>query len=1341
VLTTFLALAVTLCLASSAKAAGEATIAGARRVWQPLVLDFTGPAASETDNSPNPFLDYRLGVTFTATDGTTYDVPGFFAGNGQGGTSGDIWRVRFAPDRPGAWTYRTSFRGGDAVAVNLDPAAGEAVAFDGASGTIAIDARDPEAAGFYRWGRLEYVGKHYLKFRDGPYWLRGGTDTPENLLGYAGFDDTPPSHQYEAHRQDWQEGDPDWGDGRGRAIIGAINYLAAEHVNSIYALTMNVGGDGKDVWPWSQGPQRKGSPENDNLHFDNSKLAQWNVVFTHAQAKGVFLHLVLDEGEEANKKELDAGELGTERKLYYRELIARFGHHPAVEWNLCEEYNLGFDLGPERVRAFADYIRAVDPYDHPITVHSAGDPTKKLAFTFGDERFSLTSIQLNQRRIDHVTEAIRRATAEAGRPLPVSLDEFTVDAGQGQSWMPVDDADKQRKEKIWPTYLSGGMIEFILEGLLDVESFKTDKKAALWRHLWHARRFMETELPFWEMAPHDELTRGAATMEVGIGKGKTSPLGAQVFCQKGAVYAVYLPVATSTGQVDLSATNAEFTLRWYDPRSGEFRGETKRLTGGDWVALGEPPGEPEEDWVALVKVADHTAPTSANTFPAASWEPIDPSEAGLDASRLDALAAMLGGRGAVIKNGRVVKSWGDQAQKSDWFSAAKPVLGTLLLFAIAEGKVDGVDAAVADFGWKLAEKDKKMTMRQLANMTSGYARPDPPGEAWAYNDFGVQLYQQTIFDRIFAGPPESIANDASRLGALGLEDGLSFAKTNRRLKASVRDFARIGWFWLNRGNWSGRQLIPGHLFDEVMRASVPSDLPHTVEAETNDYLGIGSFGGGSDHFTQYGAGTYGFNWWFNTTGRLHPDSKSWPDAADDLVVAIGFGGNCCALLPSQSAVLVAAEADWGKLQAGEGDTKMNQVLAAFATAVTTDAPREPTTHAGFEKVVLSRQYLCDGIDGGDINQDGNIDVVAGPYWYAGPSFEARHAFYPAVPLVPTKSPSNSMFSFVHDFNADGWPDVLTLGRVHLHPAYWYENPGAAGGEWRKHYAFERVQGESPQLVDLDGDGHPQIVCHWEGRWGWIEPDPSRPTQPWRFQPLSDPGEWKPFYHGTGVGDINGDGRSDLVINDGWFEQPTEARSVWTWHPLKFSRGRGGAQMFVYDVDNDGDADVISSLDAHGWGLAWFEQIDDAGTIAFRMHQFMGTGDEHDEYGVAFTQPHALDLADINGDGTKDLVVGKRMWAHGPQGDVEPGGAPVLYWFELVRENNTVRFVPHLVDDRSGVGVQITVADVNRDGKNDILTASKLGSFVFLNDRYTRVGSELNRIGQFAPSRRLGAVQF
>ena len=156
-------------------------------------------------------------------------------------------------------------------------------------------------------------------------------------------------------------------------------------------------------------------------------------------------------------------------------------------------------------------------------------------------------------------------------------------------------------------------------------------------------------------------------------------------------------------------------------------------------------------------------------------------------------------------------------------------------------------------------------------------------------------------------------------------------------------------------------------------------------------------------------------------------------------------------------------------------------------------------------------------------------------------------------------------------------------------------------------------------------------------------------------------------------------------------------------------------MFVYDIDGDGDADVISSLDAHGWGLAWFEQYDSSGTIAFRMHQFMGTRQELEQYGVAFSQPHALDFADINGDGLKDLVVGKRKWAHGPKGDIEPEAAPVLYWFELVRINNSAQFVPHQIDERSGVGVQITIADVNNDGANDILTASKLGSFLFLSD--------------------------
>lgn len=370
----------------------------------------------------------------------------------------------------------------------------------------------------------------------------------------------------------------------------------------------------------------------------------------------------------------------------------------------------------------------------------------------------------------------------------------------------------------------------------------------------------------------------------------------------------------------------------------------------------------------------------------------------------------------------------------------------------------------------------------------------------------------------------------------------------------------------------------------------------------------------------------------------------------------------------------------------------------------------------FEKHQLTDKYYCDGVGTGDIDQDGHLDIVAGPFWYAGPSFEKANAFYEPVALEPAKSPSNSMFSHVHDLNGDGWLDILVLGRVHVHKAYWYENPGPPKKDlWKKHFVAERVKGESPQLVDMNRDGRPELITHDERHWGWLTPQETDPTKPWKFVAITKAGKYNQWYHGTGVGDVNGDRRLDLILNDGWWEQPLDAsQTPWKEHKFKFSKDRGGAQMFAEDLNGDKKADIITSLNAHGWGLAWFEQ---RSPEQFQMHKVMGDRSERTKYKVAFTQPHALEFVDIDGDGLKDIITGKRRWAHGPKGDIEPAADPVVYWFRQVRTpKETTRFEPHLIDQQSGVGVQIAVVDVNGDGLADVLTTSKLGTFVFYQRR-------------------------
>jgi len=389
------------------------------------------------------------------------------------------------------------------------------------------------------------------------------------------------------------------------------------------------------------------------------------------------------------------------------------------------------------------------------------------------------------------------------------------------------------------------------------------------------------------------------------------------------------------------------------------------------------------------------------------------------------------------------------------------------------------------------------------------------------------------------------------------------------------------------------------------------------------------------------------------------------------------------------------------------------IVALFGVASTLAGATGPV---GWERRVLTDKYYCDGIQCGDFNRDGKLDIVAGPFWYAGPDFKTTHEIYPPKEFPKPPSPTDSLYSFVHDFNGDGWPDVLVVGRVHLHQAFWYENPQGKPGHWQKHFVHERVQAESPTFADIDQDGRPEIICIWQKQWGLVKPDWNAPTQPWTFQPIIREGDWNHFYHGTGVGDVNGDGRPDLLLNDGWWERPAAdaEQTDWIAHRFKFA-SKGGAQMFAYDVDGDGDNDIITTLDAHGWSLAWFEQVKQGGKLTFREHKIMGDRSEEAKYGVAFSQPHALDLSDIDGDGLKDIIVGKRLWAHGPKGDIEPEAAPVLYWFQLTRgPAGQVRYVPRSIDNQSGVGCQVVAADMTGDGRPDILTVSKLGAFVFIN---------------------------
>lgn len=599
-------IALTLSCESPAKQGIE--VAGELKQWHKITLIIVGPQTSEWEEE-NPFLDYKLDVKFSQ-EGKSFKVPGYFAADGNAGETsakaGNIWKVHFSPDATGTWNYKVSFRKGKNIAVLDGEGPGKEMALDGAEGTIEVTASDKFGTDFRGRGRIINGGNGYFKFLGSDeLWIKNGADSPENFLAYEDFDQTSrfslkkeiregeadpreKLHEYGPHLGDWQEGNPGWQNGKGKGMIGALNYLHSAGVNSIYMLTMNIIGDGNDVWPYTD--------YNERYRFDCSKLDQWEVVFDYMEKLGIMAHFVLQETE--NECLLDAGYTGVQRRVYLRELIARFGHHLAITWNLGEENGPAawtpIGQTDSQKKDMANYIKDLNPYPCNVVLHTHGSDAKRdeyLTPMLGFENLDGPSIQEgNPARVHDVVRKWVTESREAGKPWIVNFDEV------GPAWKGVmpDSYDARhdtvRQLALWGALLAGGSgVEWYFgyrypDTDLTCEDFRSREN--WWKQSFIATQFV-SRFPLEEMICQDELVN----IE-----------GAYCLAKTDELYVVYLPAGTLPARLRLDAEQA-FSLQWFNPREGGKMqdGNINSLQGKGFQSLGEPPAEADKDWIAVIR--------------------------------------------------------------------------------------------------------------------------------------------------------------------------------------------------------------------------------------------------------------------------------------------------------------------------------------------------------------------------------------------------------------------------------------------------------------------------------------------------------------------------------------------------------------------------------------------------------------------------------------------------------------------------------------------------------------------------------------------------------------------
>jgi len=568
---------------------GSVSISGARKLWHKVTVDFQGPWAHERA-TPNPFLDYDYRVHFEHLEtGKKSSVLGYFAADGEAANSsaesGTVWRAHFSPALPGKWKYEIQMSQARGIALG-DPGEKVADLLGGKekSGTIQIAESDKMVPDLRARGRLEYTGERYLRFAgDGSYFLKAGPDAPETFLAYRDFDGTRANSEkgklksWGPHQGDWNVGDPSWKDGKGKGIVGAINYLSEKGLNTFSFLTYNAGGDGDNVWPFID--------RDEKFRYDCSKLDQWEIVFSHATARGMHLHFKLQETEMDDNRRghkesknmkvptsLDGGRLGPERKLYLRELVARFGHHLALNWNIGEENT----QSTEEVREMGNYLRKVDPYGHPIVIHTFPNQQEKVypPLLGTDSPLTGASLQNPWNVVHQRTLQWIEASEKAGKQWVVANDEQnpadlgvppdpgfeghsgTANPKNGKGY----DLHDIRRDTLWGNLMAGGAgVEYYFgyklpENDLYLENFRSREQS------WNFCRiaieiFRSSEVPFWEMKNANAL----------VGNPKNENRKPWCLAKRGENYLVYIPDGFESANLQVEDSGVSFEARIWDP--------------------------------------------------------------------------------------------------------------------------------------------------------------------------------------------------------------------------------------------------------------------------------------------------------------------------------------------------------------------------------------------------------------------------------------------------------------------------------------------------------------------------------------------------------------------------------------------------------------------------------------------------------------------------------------------------------------------------------------------------------------------------------------------------------